>query len=41
MLRGIGNLKTVLYNNFINKKLPVVMEELPKYRELYVTALVH
>ena len=22
MLRGIGNLKTVLYNNFINNKLP-------------------
>ena len=26
MLRGIGKLKTVL-DNFINKKLPVVMEE--------------
>ena len=26
--------KAVLYNNFINKKLPVVMEELQKYREL-------
>ena len=34
MLRGIGNLKTVVYNNFINKKLHVVMEELKKYREL-------
>ena len=27
MLRGIGKLKTVLDNNFINKKLPDVMEE--------------
>ena len=27
MLRGIGKLKTVLDNNFINNKLPVIMEE--------------
>ena len=31
---GVGTLQIVLYSTFMNKKIPFVMAELQKYREL-------
>ena len=39
MLGGIGNLKTVFYNNFINTKLPVVMKNFRNIENYHLNSI--